>query len=251
MKTFNERIDKIIASTGTMSRSEAKKAAKKGLILLNGTVIKDCSIKATERDELIVKNKRIEYQKYIYVMLNKPKGYVCSTDDPSSPIVNVLLNEELQRLNLFSIGRLDKNTTGLVILTNDGDLAHRLISPSKHVDKIYEVTTKQPIQSNYREAFKNGITLDDGYRCMPAGLEVTGEQTCRVTIKEGKYHQIKRMFDSLGNKVVELNRISIGCIPLDNGLKQGEYRVLTVNETEALCGMQPQNSNMCAICTKE
>jgi len=233
---YFERIDKIIASTGMMSRSDAKKAAKKGLVKLNGIIIKDCSTKASENDDLTVNGRSVRYKKYVYIMLNKPKGYVCSTDDPSSPIVNLLLNEELQRLNLFSIGRLDKNTTGLVILTNEGELAHRIISPSGHIDKVYRVQTKLPIDRALSKNFLDGITLDDGYKCKSAVLDITDETKCTVTISEGKYHQIKRMFEAVGNKVVELKRVSIGKIVLDNRLNQGEYRVLTPDEERLLLG---------------
>ena len=231
---YFERIDKIIASTGMMSRSDAKKAAKKGLVKLNGIIIKDCSTKASENDDLTVNGRSVRYKKYVYIMLNKPKGYVCSTDDPSSPIVNLLLNEELQRLNLFSIGRLDKNTTGLVILTNDGEIAHRIISPSGHINKVYRVQTKFPIDRALSKNFLDGITLDDGYKCKSAVLDITDETKCTVTISEGKYHQIKRMFESVGNKVIELTRVSIGNLSLDTGLKQGEYKVLTKPEISAL-----------------
>ena len=238
MQRFNERIDKIIASTGKLSRNEAKKAAKMGKICVNGKIIKDCSIKITEADTLVLDSEQITYNKYIYVMLNKPKGYVCSTDDPSSPIVNLLLNEELKKLNLFSIGRLDKNTTGLVILTNDGETAHKLISPSKHVNKVYIAETAEKIFPEAVSLFKEGLTLKDGYKCMPAFLELISPTCCRITLREGKYHQIKRMFEALDNKVVELTRISIGEILLDNGLKQGEYRFLSRDEAHRLTGKQ-------------
>ncbi len=234
MESYNERIDKIIASTGKLSRSEAKKAAKKGLIKVNGRTVKDCSLKITEDDTLTLNDEEIVYNKYIYIMLNKPKGYVCSTDDPSSPIVNILLSEDLQKLNLFSIGRLDKNTTGLVILTNDGETAHRIISPSKHVDKQYIAETAKEIIPEVIDVFKDGATLEDGYKCMPAVLEILSSHRCAITIREGKYHQIKRMFESVGNKVVELNRISIGGLLLDDGLKQGEYKFLSTADISAL-----------------
>lgn len=235
MENYNERIDKIIASTGKLSRSETKKIAKKGGICVNGKPIKDCSVKVTSADTLTLFGEPIVYHKNIYIMLNKPKGYVCSTDDPSSPIVNELLNDELKKLNLFSIGRLDKNTTGLVILTNDGETAHRLISPTKHVNKVYIVTVAQDVSPEAVELFESGIILDDGYKCLPAVLELIDERRCKVTLREGKYHQIKRMFESIGNKVVELTRISIGNLELDRGLKQGDFKVLSEEETAMLC----------------
>lgn len=234
MGNYSERIDKIIASTGKLSRSETKKAAKKGSITVNGKAIKDCSAKISNNDVLMLNGEQIFYRKFIYVMLNKPKGYVCSTDDPSSPIVNLLLTPELQKLNLFSVGRLDKNTTGLVILTNDGDLAHRLISPAKHVSKVYIATTLHRISQDTINKFKDGVVLEDGYKCMPATLEELENTVCRVTIKEGKYHQIKRMFEAEGNKVLELNRVSIGGLQLDKGLKLGNFRLLDDSEVHAL-----------------
>lgn len=231
---FKERIDKIIASTGKMSRKDVKKAAKEGRISLNGIIAKDCSAKATEQDTLLLDGETICYSRYIYVMLNKPKGYVCSTDDPSSPIVNSLLSAELQKLDLFSIGRLDKNTTGLVILTNDGILTHELLSPSKHVEKEYLVETEYEIPSDTAKAFERGAVLDDGYTCLPARLEITDKNKATIVIKEGKYHQIKRMFASVGNKVTELQRVRIGGLRLNNGLKQGEFKVLSEGEISLL-----------------
>ncbi len=235
MEKYCERIDKIISSTGKASRSEVKKAAKNGLVKLNGVTIKDCSKKATDADVLAFNGETIVYKKYIYIMLNKPKGYVCSTDDPTSPIVNELLSEEFQKLNLFSIGRLDKNTTGLVILTNDGTLAHRVISPSSNISKMYVAETKFDITSESIEAFFAGIILEDGYKCLPAKLELLSSNKCVVTIREGKYHQIKRMFEALCNKVVNLERISIGNLSLDTRLKQGDFRLLEDHEIAALC----------------
>lgn len=234
MEKYKERIDKIIASTGIMSRRDVKKAAAKQRIHLNDAPVKDVSIKATEADTIMLDGKPIEYKRFIYVMMNKPKGYVCSTDDPSSPIVNVLLREQLQHLNLFSIGRLDKNTTGLVILTNDGVLAHDLISPSKHVYKKYYFETKRALEDGYAERFKSGITLEDGSLCRPAIYESTSENSGYLTICEGKFHQIKRMFLSLGNEITELHRVSIGAVSLDNTLKYADYRLLTEEEINSL-----------------
>lgn len=236
MEKYKERVDKIIASTGLLSRKEVKKAASRHRILLNGKPISDTSVKATEGDVLTLDGEQIEYKRHIYIMLNKPKGYVCSTDDPKSPIVNLLLSEQLQNLDLFSIGRLDKYTTGLVILTNDGVLAHNLLSPTKHVYKKYYFETKNPIEHNYAEAFKNGVTLEDGTLCRPATLEVLSENSGYITICEGKFHQIKRMFLSVGNEITELHRVSIGAITLDNALNYADFRHLTAQEENALKG---------------
>ena len=236
MEKYNERIDKIIASTGIMSRKEVKKSAKERRILLNGNVIKDCSVKAKADDVLTLDGNVIEYKKHVYVMMNKPKGYVCSTDDPSSPIVNELLCPEFQRLELFSIGRLDKNTTGLIILTNDGALAHKLLSPTKHVDKKYSFEAKHPLKTEYIKVFHDGVKLEDGTICRPAVLEITGEKYGTITIHEGKFHQIKRMFEAVGNKIVALERLSIGSVVLDKALNYADFRRLTEDEISALNG---------------
>lgn len=234
MEKYKERIDKIIASTGLMSRKEVKKAASHKRIALNGKTVTDCSVKATEKDNLTLDKKSITYNKYIYIMLNKPKGYVCSTDDPKSPIVNLLLSEQLQKAKLFSIGRLDKDTTGLVILTNDGALTHNLLSPSKHVDKKYYYCCKSELSGEDIKKLTDGITLEDGTQCKPARLEPAGETDGYITISEGKYHQIKRMFAAVGNGITDLERVSIGAVTLDNALKYAEYRHLTEDELAAL-----------------
>lgn len=234
MEKYKERIDKIIASTGLMSRKEVKKAALKKRISLNGNIVTDCSLKVTETDTLTLDRKKVTYNKYIYIMLNKPKGYVCSTDDPKSPIVNLLLSEQLQKAKLFSIGRLDKDTTGLVILTNDGALTHNLLSPSKHVDKKYYYNCESKLSDPDIKHFADGITLEDGTPCKPAKLEPMGETDGYIIITEGKYHQIKRMFAAVGNKITALKRISIGNLKLDNTLKYAEYRYLTKAELDSL-----------------
>ncbi len=234
MEVYKERIDKIIASSGLLSRKDVKRAAQSKRITLNGCIIKDCSTKATVADILCLDGKPITYSKYIYIMMNKPKGYVCSTDDPKSPTVLDLLPEEYIKAQLFSIGRLDKNTTGLIILTNDGKLCHDLLSPSKHVNKTYRVSLKEPPKAEYKDAFSRGIKLDDGYVCKKADITFCEENNCIVTISEGKFHQIKRMFESLGNKVIDLERISIGDVILDIALKQAEFRHLTMHEISSL-----------------
>jgi len=236
MESYKERIDKIIASTGIMSRKEVKKAAKERRVLLNGNIVKDCATKASSKDVLTLDGKRIEYKKYVYIMLNKPKGYVCSTDDPSSPIVNELLCPELQRLELFSIGRLDKNTTGLVILTNDGALTHKLLAPNKHVDKKYRFETKLPLKEEYVKIFADGVVLEDGTVCRSAQLIIEDGNKGVIIIHEGKFHQIKRMFEAVGNKITALERIAIGGVTLDKALNYADFRHLTEEESEALRG---------------
>ncbi len=234
MESYNERIDKIISSCTALSRKDVKKAAQAKRITLNGTPIKSCAEKATNTDILCLDGKQLHYTKFIYLMMNKPKGYVCSTDDPKSPIVLELLSPEYQKAELFSIGRLDKNTTGLVILTNDGKLAHDLLAPTKHVEKTYLVVLKFPYEDRYPELFSNGIVLDDGYKCKSATIEYIDKNKCTLTITEGKFHQIKRMFDAVGNKVVDLERLSMGDVTLDNSLKQADFRPLTTDEIKKL-----------------
>lgn len=234
MEVYKERIDKIIASNGYLSRKDVKRAAQNRRITLNGKVIRDCSTKASQNDTLCIDGKQVHYVKFIYLMLNKPKGYVCSTDDPKSPTVLDLLPEEYKRAELFSIGRLDKNTTGLVILTNDGKLCHDLLSPTKHVEKTYIASLKNPFDESYIKSFADGITLEDGYVCKPAKIISYDDNICTLSISEGKFHQIKRMFESVDNKVMDLERISIGSIELDKALKQADFRPLTAEEIKTL-----------------
>lgn len=236
IKKYRERVDKVIASTGAMSRRDVKKAASKNRIRLNGVIVNDVSVKASDDDVLTLDGVRVEFKMFTYIMMNKPKGYVCSMDDPTSPTVNELLSDSLKRLRLFSIGRLDKNTTGLVILTNDGALAHSLLSPSRHVYKKYLFETKLPLQKEYAQIFEKGAVLEDGTVCRPAILETIDETHGYITVCEGKFHQIKRMFASVGNGIAELARVSIGGVALDKSLNYAEYRELTNDELAALKG---------------
>ncbi len=230
------RIDKLISESGIASRKEAARAARSGGVTLDGAVVKDLSKHVDpEKCRVCYLGKEIIYRKFTYVMLNKPEGYVSATDDKSLPYVTELLPDELQRIELFPVGRLDKDTTGLMILTNNGQLAHSLLSPKHHVEKEYYFTAAEPLKSGAEEQFRNGVTLADGYECKSAVLSLSEDRTSgKITLTEGKYHQIKRMIAAMGNRVVTLRRISFGTIPLDSSLAEGEWRYLTDGEISIL-----------------
>lgn len=225
-----ERLDKIIASQGEFSRKEVKKLVSQKRVSVDGKLVLNSDIKIDpEKSIIVVDGKELNIKKYLYLILNKPKGYISATEDKKAATVLDLVPDELFREDLFPAGRLDKDTTGLMIITNDGMLAHNILSPKKHVKKIYEVKIDIPVTEKMVKKFAEGIRLNDG-ECKPGKLEITGEYTCKVTISEGRYHQIKRMFGCLKAKVLELNRICIGNLQLPNELKQGECREITENE---------------------
>lgn len=229
MSEYLERIDKILSSSGLLTRREAKKAAQMRRITVDGKVERDTSLRVSDKNILCLDGKRVVYSGFTYLMMNKPAGYVCSTDDPKSPIVNELLSEEYIRKKLFSVGRLDKYTTGLIILTDDGVFAHNMLAPKKHVEKTYYLTCLSPIGDAEVQSCLLGIDIG-GYTTKSARLEPLGEFEAYITITEGKYHQIKRMFESMGNKIKSLKRVNFGGIKLDESLKEGDFRVLTDEE---------------------
>lgn len=229
-----ERIDKIISSQGKYTRSEIKKLAAKGQILVDGIVIKKTDMKIDKNNSKIVINgEELNIKEHLYLILNKPKGYVSATEDRKDKTVLDLVPDKLYRDSLFPAGRLDKDTTGLMIITDDGELAHNILAPKKHIKKIYDVTLDIPVTEKMIEKFAEGIKLNDG-ECKSAILEITGENTCKVTITEGRYHQIKRMFGCCKAKVIELNRICMGNLFLPTDLTLGECRELTTKELELL-----------------
>lgn len=230
------RIDKLLSELGLCTRREAAKIAKSGSIMVDGAVVKDVSKHIDpEKNCVTFLGREVVYQKYTYVMLNKPEGYVSATDDKSLPYVTELLPEELRRRELFPVGRLDRDTVGLMILTNNGPLAHSLLSPKHHVKKEYYFTSAEPLDSGAEEAFKIGITLADGYECKPAELYLAdNRREGRIVLTEGKYHQIKRMIASRDNRVTSLERICFGGISLDPSLLRGEWRYLTDEEIALL-----------------
>lgn len=230
------RIDKLLSELGIASRKEAAKVAKSGGIIIDGIAVRDVSKHIDpEKSKVIYLGREIVYQKYTYVMLNKPTGYVSATDDKSLPYVTELLPEELRRRELFPVGRLDRDTVGLMILTNNGVLAHSLLSPKHHVTKEYYFTAAEPVREGAEEHFKDGVTLADGYECKPAELYLSEDRReGRIVLTEGKYHQIKRMIAAQDNRVTSLERISFGGILLDRTLARGEWRYLTDNEIKLL-----------------
>ena len=230
------RIDKFLSEQGVASRKEAARAAKGGGVIVNGVAVKDLSAHIDENTATVIYlGKKIEYRRFIYVMLNKPEGYVSATDDKSLPYVTELLPEELQKRELFPVGRLDRDTVGMMILTNDGQTAHSLLSPKRHVEKKYYFTAKVPMREGVEEYFRDGITLADGYECKSAVIDLDPDRMGGViTLTEGKYHQIKRMVAASDNRVMTLERISFGGIELDRSLARGEWRYLTEEEISLL-----------------
>lgn len=236
-----ERLDKVLSNLGYGSRKEIKQAVRKGLIEVNGELVKDNGIQVDpESDRIIVNGEEIFYRKYIYLMMNKPDGVVSATVDNRDETVVDLLEVEHQVFNPFPIGRLDKDTVGLLLLTNDGELNHRLISPKWKVDKIYYAKIDKKVTEDDVKKFKKGITLDDGYLCKEAKLEILNDtdegSEVMVTIQEGKFHQVKRMFEAVGKNVVYLKRVEFGSLKLDEDLEEGEYRELTEEEINILKG---------------
>ena len=236
-----ERLDKVLSNLGYGSRKEIKQAIRKGLIEVNGELVKDNGLQVDpENDRIIVNGEEIFYRKYIYLMMNKPDGVVSATFDNRDETVIDLLEVEHQVFNPFPVGRLDKDTVGLLLLTNDGELNHRLISPKWKVDKIYYAKIDKKVTEADVKKFKSGITLDDGYLCKEAKLEIleaTDEGSeVMITIQEGKYHQVKRMFEAVGKSVIYLKRVEFGTLKLDEELEEGEYRELTEEEINILKG---------------
>lgn len=234
-----ERLDKVISNLGYGSRKEIKQLARKGLIEVDGEIIKDSGYSVDPEKSIIkVNGEEIFYRKYIYLMMNKPAGVVSATFDNRDETVIDLLEIDHQAFEPFPVGRLDKDTVGLLFLTNDGELNHRLISPKWHVDKVYYTKIDKAVGENDIKAFKAGIKLDDGYVCKEGKLEILNSSEegseVLVTIQEGKFHQVKRMFQALGKEVIYLKRIKFGGISLDEDLEEGEYRELTEKELELL-----------------
>ena len=225
-----ERLDKVISNQVGYSRKDVKELVRQGRILINGVVALKSDVKVDVLvDKICLDEEVISFKKYVYLMLNKPKGYISATEDRSCPTVLDLIDEEYLHRNLFPAGRLDKDTTGLMIITDDGDFAHNILSPKKHVKKSYEVVIDKKMTMDMVNGFRDGIKLIDG-ECKSSELEITGEYSGIVTLTEGRYHQIKRMFGCYGAEVVELNRISMGNFYLPDDLKLGEFREFTEEE---------------------
>lgn len=237
------RLDKLLAHTGFGTRSEIKKAVKAGRVQVDGIIVKDSGlIIDANKQRVLFDDEIVRYRSAIYIMLNKPKGVISATEDTRDRTVIDLLAKADRSLSPFPVGRLDKDTTGLLLLTNDGQLAHELLSPKKHVDKTYEAVVLGVVTETDVLAFAKGVMLEDGYVTMPAHLEIIQdiehvEGRCtliQLTIKEGKFHQVKRMFEAVNKKVIALTRLTMGPLKLDEELAQGEYRELTEAEVHAL-----------------
>lgn len=224
------RLDKYFSELKIFSRREIATPLKKGLIKVNGVVIKKADFKIDENKDIITLNDEIvKYKKYIYLMLNKPQGYISATEDLTQKTVLDLIPENLRKFNLFPVGRLDKDTTGLVILTNDGISAHNALSPKHHVTKKYLFKVADPYSNDDINAIEKGITLADGYTTKECSIDRIDDTTGYITLTEGKYHEIKRIFGARSNKIIELQRISFSSIILGD-LELGKYRHLTEEE---------------------
>jgi pseudouridylate synthase len=241
------RLDKFISERTEYSRSRIKQLASKGEIKLNNAIVKKSDIKIDPDNDIVsVSGKIIAAQRFRYILLNKPQGYVCSTDDKDGKSVLELVPPELRSKGLFPAGRLDKDSLGALLITDDGELAHRMLSPRSHIPKIYIVKLDRPFQNKYINIFKNGIQLSNGELCLPA--RVIGDENCDklafIELYEGKYHQVKRMFAAVGNHVEVLMRISLGGLILPETLGIGECMELLHKDVENLFS-KPDSSLFC------
>ena len=225
----------LLAGTGKWSRREVKALVRQGLVRVDGRLAASAEDKLDPAAAIItVAGETISLCRFTYVMLHKPAGVLTATEDRKQPTVLDLLPPELRRIGLAPVGRLDKDTEGLLLLTNDGELAHRLLSPKYHVDKRYLARVDGELSAADAEAFARGMTLGDGLECLPAGLEVLPDRVCIVTLREGKFHQVKRMLAARGAPVLYLKRLSMGPLTLDDSLAAGAYRLLRAEEISAL-----------------
>lgn len=226
------RLDKYLADMGLGTRTEVKKLIKKGQITVNGEIIRTPEYKTdTQTDQVGAEGQLVSYANYEYYMLNKPQGVVSATEDKrEKTVLDLILSKK--RKDLFPVGRLDKDTEGLLLITNDGELAHQLLSPKKHVDKTYVAQLLKPLLLKEAERLETGVDIGEQELTLPAKVKVLNEEgtEVQITIREGKFHQVKRMFQAVGNQVVFLKRISMGNLMLDKELRPGEYRLLTQEE---------------------
>ena len=230
------RLDKFLGITGTCSRTEAKKVVRCGGVTVNGTPVRAADVKIDpEADAVVFCGRPVVYRQYTYILLNKPQGVVSATEDGRDRTVIDLLPDEVNKNGLFPCGRLDKNTLGLMLLTDNGDLAHRLLAPKSHVEKRYYFESKFPVSPEDAHRFEGGLTLEDGYETKPAKIELQGDgDRGMITLVEGKYHQIKRMLEALDNKITYLERVSFGPLTLPPSMERGAWRYLTDEEIAAL-----------------
>ncbi len=228
------RLDKMIASTGIASRSQISSAVRGGRVLVNGIVARKADIQVDpETAEVVYCGTPVVYRRFTYIMLNKPEGYVSATEDGKLPTVIELLPPELQKIGMFPCGRLDKNTLGLMLLTNDGETSHKLLAPKSHVAKTYAFRLKFPLSDADIAQLESGVDIG-GYVTAPCKVERTGERDGKITLTEGKYHQIKLMMEAVHNQVTYLERVSFGPLTLDPALERGEWRYLSDGEIALL-----------------
>lgn len=227
------RLDKLLCELNIGTRSQVKAYIRQGLAAVNGMPVKDAAFKIEETsDEITFKGERLYFRKFFYYMMNKPAGAVSATRDGLVTTVVALLGDAY-REDIFPVGRLDRDTTGLLLLTNDGGLAHRLLSPKRHVDKIYHVTLEQELSSEAAALLEQGVDIGDEKPTLPARVSILNDNTILLTLHEGRFHQVKRMLQAVGNHVLALERVAFGGLCLDENLQPGQFRELT--ETEIAC----------------
>lgn len=233
-----QRLDKIIASQGSLSRKDVQRLARSGEIRVNGKTVTDSGMKIDgDKDEIIVGGEKLSFSEFVYIMMNKPQGVVSASKGDKERTVIDLVPRELYRNGLFPAGRLDKDTTGFVLITDDGAFAHRILAPKSHIMKVYRARLARPASPSLYKSFKEGIVLSDGTQCMEAHIKIledTETPLVEVRLCEGKYHQIKRMFASQGNHVNELHRVQMGNLLLDSSLEPGECRLITPKEVSKI-----------------
>ena len=236
LKVSSMRIDRFLGLTGQATRSESKKMIRAGAVTVNGAAVRSADAKLDpERDRVLFCGREVIYRRYTYILMNKPQGVVSATEDGRDKTVIELLPDDMRKTDLFPCGRLDKNTLGLMLITDNGDLAHRLLSPKSHVEKKYYFKSRFPLTGDEAKRFEDGLVLEDGYETKPAKIDLQGNgDEGVITLVEGKYHQIKRMLEALNNKITYLERISFGPLVLDGSLQRGEWRYLTDEEIAAL-----------------
>lgn len=233
-----QRLDKVLSNFGFGSRTEIKSAVKNGLVIVDGKIVNGSGLHVDPNENVIEMNGiRLNYRKFIYLMMNKPKGVISATTDTRQKTVFDILPEQYKCFELFPAGRLDIDTEGLVLMTNDGQLAHEILSPKKHVPKQYFAHVLGRVTVEDIDAFRNGVILDDGYETLPAQLEILKSDEIseiNLTIVEGKFHQVKRMFEAVDKKVIYLKRMSMGRLKLDESLKLGECKELDQDDVQLL-----------------
>ena len=234
------RLDKMLADMGIGTRNEIRKACREGRITVNGIPAKNPAVHIDpEQDAVALDEEPVVYTRYVYFMLNKPQGVVSAVSDSRTTVIDLI---DCGVRGLYPVGRLDRDTEGLLLITNDGLLGHQLLSPKHHVEKEYLVTVKNPLKETDVQRIKDGIVIDGGERCLPADMRILEPYSCMITLTEGKYHQVKRMMTALDNEVVRLKRIRMKHLLLDESLRPGEYRELTAEELADLRGSGPSVS---------